>query len=145
MPVEQPSLSEEELAELERLLVQCGPQNIDTAEVKEDDDYNCPLCAGNGEVEGRTYLNHDAAANGIQFFGVGDSFRDAEALFRKTIAALPALLAMARRSVPGDARAKRCLTAINGATTPCPHSTSARNAPLKQSAHSRWATDEIRD
>lgn len=96
-----------DLAELERLLVKATPQKIETAEQTEDGDYECPLCQTQGYVEGHTYCNYDGVAIGVQFFGIGDEHVDAEALFRKTIAALPSLLATGRQMPALEAEVER--------------------------------------
>lgn len=44
--------------------------------------YECPTCDGQGEVHGATYCNFDGVAQGVQFFGIGNEFKNYEAFFR---------------------------------------------------------------
>lgn len=77
---------------LRALLAKTTHQAIDTAEIKEDGVYDCPLCDSAGSIDGRTYTNYDGVAIGVQFFGIGPEHKHAEALFRATIAELSNLL-----------------------------------------------------
>ena len=49
-------------ARLRELLAKATPQNINTAESVEAGTYECPLCAGEGDVDGVTFTNYDGAA-----------------------------------------------------------------------------------
>lgn len=82
---------ETDIVALRELLAKASPQNLSTAEIVENGHYDCPLCE-EGEVEGRVYTNYDGLPLGVQFFGIGDAFGHAEALFAGAIKALPALL-----------------------------------------------------
>jgi hypothetical protein len=44
--------------------------------------YECPACAGRGEVQGSTYCNFDDKPLGVQFFGIGAEHGQWEAYFR---------------------------------------------------------------
>ena len=44
--------------------------------------YTCPCCGGDGEVEGETFTNFDGVAIGVQFFGIGNEFKNYEEFFR---------------------------------------------------------------
>lgn len=71
------------LDELERLAKACTPQHIDTSQfVDKNETMSCPWCDGQGDVEVDTYTNYDGVAIGVQFFGVGNEFGNAEKYFR---------------------------------------------------------------
>jgi hypothetical protein len=56
---------------------------------REQDCYECPMCQGEGWLDGVTYCNFDRVTIGVQFFGIGDEFKRYEAYFR---AASPATI-----------------------------------------------------
>lgn len=77
------------LDELERLAKAATPGDLDTVPNPPSeygghstDSYECPACAGQGEVEGETYCNFDGFALGVQFFGIGNEHKNYEAFFR---------------------------------------------------------------
>jgi hypothetical protein len=85
------------IADVKQKAEAATPQNFDTAELKTAGAFVvCPLCDGEGEVEVTAdYCNYDDVAIGVQFYGVGNHFGNAEAYYR---AASPDLfLAMAAR------------------------------------------------
>lgn len=76
-------------AELARLAEAATPGDLDTVPNPPSEYgghsegvYECPACAGQGEVEGATYCNFDGLALGVQFFGIGNAFKNYEAYFR---------------------------------------------------------------
>jgi hypothetical protein len=85
------------IADVKQKAEAATPQNFDTAEIKTAGAFIvCPFCDGEGEVEVTAdYCNYDNVAIGVQFYGVGNHFGNAEAYYR---AASPDLiLAMAAR------------------------------------------------
>jgi hypothetical protein len=82
-----------ELEQLKRLALACTPQNLNTAEHKDDGNgeyVTCHICGGDGSIElETTYTNYDNIAIGVQFFGVGNEFGAADRYFR---AANPAFI-----------------------------------------------------
>lgn len=76
-------------AELARLAEAATPGDLDTVPNPPSEygghstgSYECPACQGAGEVEGETYCNFDGLALGVQFFGIGNAFKNYEAYFR---------------------------------------------------------------
>ncbi|MFZ5783931.1 MAG: DUF4031 domain-containing protein [Pseudomonadota bacterium] len=67
------------IAELRRLHEAATPQDIDTAEEIAPGIYECPMCDGEGAVPGVSFTNYDGRAAGVQFFGVGETHKHAEA------------------------------------------------------------------
>lgn len=73
------------------LAAKATSMDLETAEVKDEGGFfECPACSGEGMVEGDTYYNYSDKATGVQFFGVGPSFQNDEALFR----AFPEMLSL---------------------------------------------------
>lgn len=93
----------EMIAELRALRVDATAGDLNTAEIAKTDEWlDCPFCAGEGSVDGVTYINYDAAAVGVQFFGVGAQFVANEALYRALLPALPRLLALAEAGLRAE-------------------------------------------
>lgn len=77
-----------------------------SGDVETDGVYQCPLCDGMGDVDGETFTNFDAAAVGVQFFGVGDEFKAHEELWSLMVGNLPLIVAGLRalkRPEPSEA------------------------------------------
>lgn len=81
-------MNNEQLAALRAAALAATPQDIDTAEVIDTAQdgssiIECPACSGDGHVvlEG-DYCNYDAAAIGVQFYGIGNEHGAAERYFR---------------------------------------------------------------
>ncbi|WP_313349120.1 hypothetical protein [Paracoccus sp. (in: a-proteobacteria)] len=55
--------------------------NLDTAEIKQIGSFECPLCDGNGEVEGEQFINYDGVAVNVLFSGIGEEFQDNSAWY----------------------------------------------------------------
>lgn len=76
--------------DLARLAEAATPGDLDTTGNEGDEYgysetgkwYECPCCDGAGEVHGSTYCNFDDFAMGVQFFGIGNEFKNYEAFFR---------------------------------------------------------------
>ncbi|HZX80498.1 MAG TPA: hypothetical protein VFE72_06065, partial [Lysobacter sp.] len=60
------------LREVLALLEKATAFDVETAEHRDIGLHDCPLCDGEGAVEGTTYTNFDRVATGVQFFGVGN-------------------------------------------------------------------------
>jgi len=76
-------------AELKRVAEAATPGDLDSAPERGEYGhketskwYECPACDGRGEVHGATYCNFDGFALGVQFFGIGNEFKNYEAFFR---------------------------------------------------------------
>ena len=108
------ALTDEKLiAELERLRSAATPGDLDTAEIARTDEWlECPFCAGEGSVDGATYVNYDDAAVSVQFFGVGGQFLASEALYRALMRALPRLLALAKAGMRAESYERICETIV---------------------------------
>lgn len=80
------SITDELLAEIERLAGSAGSLALDTAETIEDQNgamIECPVCCGEGYASAENdYCNFDNHAIGVQFYGIGPEFGLAEAYFR---------------------------------------------------------------
>lgn len=70
------------MTDLKKLAEAATAQNFDTAQHIESGEYECPLCGGEGEVDGTTYTNYDNVAVGVQFFGIGKEYKTTEAYYR---------------------------------------------------------------
>lgn len=77
---------------LRELFARATPQIIDGAQKTRDEVHECPFCSGEGEVDGKTYVNYDHVAIGVQFFGIGAEHLRAEQLYRGLIEHVPHLL-----------------------------------------------------
>jgi hypothetical protein len=82
-------MTPDRLDEIERAAREATPGNLDTVPNppseyggKETGHYDCPLCGGEGSVDGVTYCNFDGIAMGVQFFGIGEGFGKYETFFR---------------------------------------------------------------
>jgi hypothetical protein len=73
-----------DLQQLKALAMAATPQNFDSAERVDADGYaECPLCHGDGTVElAKGYCNYDGVAIGVEFYGIGDEHKNAEAYYR---------------------------------------------------------------
>ena len=60
------------------------PQDFDSAEIVAKDGWiECPCCSGEGSVElTADYCNYDNEAIGVQFYGVGHAYVNAEEFYR---------------------------------------------------------------
>ena len=66
------------IVRLADLAEKATPMSLGTAEIAECGYYSCPLCNGDGEVDGATYVNIDGVALNVQFSGIGSEFGDNE-------------------------------------------------------------------
>lgn len=83
------------------------PQKIKTAEQRQNGEYECPLCGGEGSVEAEIYNNYDQVAIGVQFFGVGEDHVRAEELYEALIEEVPKLIAHLRSGFSPESAKKR--------------------------------------
>ncbi len=70
------------LDEIVALAEKATPMDLASAERRDEGFYDCPLCGGEGEVEGEVYVNVDSVAQSVGFFGIGDEFGNAEKLWK---------------------------------------------------------------
>ena len=81
------SVTDELIAELERLASNVGAMALDTTEEVEAQNgrmIECPVCSGEGYASAENdYCNFDNHAIGVEFYGIGSEFGLAEAYFRK--------------------------------------------------------------
>jgi hypothetical protein len=90
-----------DLDKLEALARAATPQDFDSAQTKRVGGWaECPTCGGDGSVTlGNDYCNYDMAPQGVQFYGIGDEHKNAEAYYRAANpATVLALIALARRA-----------------------------------------------
>ncbi len=84
---------------LKELALAATALNLDTAETVRDcsldEEWECPLCDGDGYTPaGQDYCNIDSVALGVQFYGIGNEYINAENYFRAANpAAILALIA----------------------------------------------------
>jgi len=65
--------------------------DLSTSEIIDKDrQYECPMCSGQGDVDGEDYYNFDRLALGVQFFGVGGDFEK----YRRMFATIPRIAAL---------------------------------------------------
>lgn len=82
------------IARLKELEAKATPGNLDTSErTGSQIGVECPACQGEGYVDAESYTNFDAAAIGVQFFGVGDEHGAHEELWRFFMANRRAIIA----------------------------------------------------
>jgi len=72
---------------LKELALAATALNLDTAETVRDcsldEEWDCPLCDGDGYApSGQDYCNIDSVALGVQFYGIGNEYINAENYFR---------------------------------------------------------------
>jgi len=69
--------------------------NYKFAERKDEGAYfECPMCDGEGCVDGEQYINFDGVALNILFSGIGNEFIKWQKFFDATVEALPAIRAL---------------------------------------------------
>lgn len=59
----------------------CTKGNTETAEIKDCACYDCPMCDGQGTVEGNQFINFDDKPLNVMFSGIGDEFMHWQAFF----------------------------------------------------------------
>ena len=111
-------LTEEQIAAIRARAEAATPGNLDTVNDPNDEYggrsegvYECPMCNGDGSVDGVTYCNFDDVAMGVQFFGIGEEHGKYEQFFRAAnpaavLALLSALDAAIERAEKAEARRK---------------------------------------
>lgn len=78
---------------LRELFKKATPGDLNTAQRHVFSEYvECPMCAGDGEVEATDYCNFDGVALGVQFYGIGSEFGAHENLWRELVKSAPTLL-----------------------------------------------------
>lgn len=101
------SVTDELIAELERLASNVGAMALDTAEEVEAQNgrmIECPVCSGEGYASAENdYCNFDNHAIGVEFYGIGSEFGLAEAYFRKASPATILALLAERAELKRDA------------------------------------------
>lgn len=73
-----------DLDALRALAEKATPQDFDSAEYATNNGWiECPHCGGEGAVEMTAdYCNYDGDALGVQFYGIGEAHKNAEAFCR---------------------------------------------------------------
>ena len=75
--------------ELRAAAIAATPQDLDTSQyITSDELYECPLCGGDGSVEGRDFCNFDDFAIGVHIYGIGEKMVACEQYPRKIISLL---------------------------------------------------------
>lgn len=101
------SITDELLAELERLAGKAGAMALDSADTVDAANgamIECPVCGGEGYASlGNDYCNFDNHAIGVQFYGIGPEFGLAEAYFRAANPATILALLQHVRELKADA------------------------------------------
>jgi len=85
---------------LEELAGKATAGDLRTAQFEDDGWIECPVCCGQGEVDGKDYCNIDGKALGVQFYGIGHEFGTHEELWTLLINALPEIIAALRKDQP---------------------------------------------
>lgn len=109
------TLTPEKREEIRKRAEAATPGNLDTVNDPNDEYggrsegvYECPMCNGDGSVDGVTYCNFDDVAMGVQFFGIGEEHGKYEQFFRAAnpaavLALLSALDAAIERAEKAEA------------------------------------------
>lgn len=96
-------MTSDQLESLKKAAQAATPQNLDSAEIIDRNPglVECPTCGGDGHTEFHAdFCNYDGKALGVQFYGIGQEHKAAEAYFR---AASPAaILALIERVERAD-------------------------------------------
>ena len=70
--------------ELRAAAMAATPQDLDTSQyITSYELYECPLCGGDGSVEGLDFCNFDDFAIGVQIYGIGEKMVACEQYWRK--------------------------------------------------------------
>lgn len=92
-------IDQDTITSLRNLLEEATALDLSTAEHKRKDRWiECPVCGGEGSVEGTDYCNIDNEPIGIFVYGIGDKMVAAEKLVSMMTSALPGLLDIAEKS-----------------------------------------------